>query len=262
MSAATPPPGLRLRRGDVVAVALPPGEAWLSIASAAWAAEASLLPVDHRLPGPAEQDLLAGGAPTVLVSDEGWRRLASGRPADPGVALIIPTSGSSGRPRLVELTRTAVEAAVASSLRALAAESGDGWVSCLPFAHIGGLLVLLRGLLGGVPLLFRRPGELEPVAGFPFVSVVPTQLVRVLDAGVDLRGYRALLLGGGGVDTALGSRLAAAGAPCVVTYGLTHSCGGVVYDGTPLPCGSATAARSSWGGRHCCAATGTGPPPA
>jgi O-succinylbenzoic acid--CoA ligase len=235
MSAATPPPGLRLRRGDVVAVALPPGEAWLSIASAAWAAEASLLPVDHRLPGPAEQDLLAGGAPTVLVSDEGWRRLASGRPADPGVALIIPTSGSSGRPRLVELTRTAVEAAVASSLRALAAESGDGWVSCLPFAHIGGLLVLLRGLLGGVPLLFRRPGELEPVAGFPFVSVVPTQLVRVLDAGVDLRGYRALLVGGGGVDTALGSRLAAAGAPCVVTYGLTHSCGGVVYDGTPLP---------------------------
>jgi O-succinylbenzoic acid--CoA ligase len=235
MSGVTPAAGLRLRRGDVVAVALAPGEAWLGLASAAWAAEASLLPVDHRLPGPAEQDLLAGGAPTVLVSDDGWRRLASGRPADPGVALIVPTSGSSGRSRLVELTRTAVEAAVASSLRALAAVPGDGWVSCLPLAHIGGLLVLLRGLLGGAPLLFRGPGELEPAAGFPFVSVVPTQLVRALDAGVELRGYRALLVGGGGIDTALGSRLAAAGAPCVMTYGLTQSCGGVVYDGTPLP---------------------------
>jgi O-succinylbenzoic acid--CoA ligase len=219
----------------VVAVALPPGEAWLGIASTAWAAEASLLPVDHRLAAPAAQSLLADGRPTVLVSPQGWRRVRSGRPADPGVALIVPTSGSSGRPRLVELTRAAVEAAVASSLRALTADAGDGWVSCLPFAHIGGLLVLLRGVLGGAPLLFRGPAELEPVAGFPFVSVVPTQLVRTLDAGVEFRGYRALLVGGGGMDAALRSRLAAAGAPCVVTYGLTQSCGGVVYDGTPLP---------------------------
>ena len=234
MSAARPPAGVRLRRGDVVAVALPPGEAWLSIAAATWAAEASLLPVDHRLAAPAAQSLLADGRPTVLVSPQGWRRVRSGRPADPGVALIVPTSGSSGRPRLVELTRAAVEAAVASSLRALTADAGDGWVSCLPFAHIGGLLVLLRGVLGGAPLLFRGPAELEPVAGFPFVSVVPTQLVRTLDAGVEFRGYRALLVGGGGMDAALRSRLAAAGAPCVVTYGLTQSCGGVVYDGTPL----------------------------
>ena len=235
MSAARPPAGVRLRRGDVVAVALPPGEAWLGIATATWAAEASLLPVDHRLAAPAAQSLLADGRPTVLVSPQGWRRVRSGRPADPGVALIVPTSGSSGRPRLVELTRAAVEAAVASSLRALTADAGDGWVSCLPFAHIGGLLVLLRGLLGGAPLLFRAPGELEPMAGFPFVSVVPTQLTRALKAGVELRGYRALLVGGGGMDAALRSRLAAAGAPCVVTYGLTQSCGGVVYDGTPLP---------------------------
>jgi O-succinylbenzoic acid--CoA ligase len=235
MSAARPPAGVRLRRGDVVAVALPPGEAWLGIAAATWAAEASLLPVDHRLAAPAAQSLLADGRPTVLVSPQGWRRVRSGRPADPGVALIVPTSGSSGRPRLVELTRAAVEAAVASSLRALTADAGDGWVSCLPFAHIGGLLVLLRGVLGGAPLLFRGPAELEPVAGFPFVSVVPTQLVRTLDAGVEFRGYRALLVGGGGMDAALRSRLAAAGAPCVVTYGLTQSCGGVVYDGTPLP---------------------------
>jgi O-succinylbenzoic acid--CoA ligase len=235
MSAVIGPAGLRLRRGDVVAVALPPGEAWLSIAAATWAAEASLLPVDHRLAAPAAQSLLADGRPTVMISPQGWERVQSGRPADPEVALIVPTSGSSGRPRLVELTRAAVEAAVSASLRALGASPGDGWVSCLPFAHIGGLLVLLRGLLGGAPLLFRGPAELEPVAGFPFASVVPTQLVRALDAGVDLRGYRALLVGGGGVDAALRSRLDAAGAPCVGTYGLTQSCGGIVYDGTPLP---------------------------
>ena len=171
----------------------------------------------------------------MLVSPEGWKRVRSGRLEDPEVALIVPTSGSSGRPRLVELGRGAVQAAVSASLRALAAGTGDGWVSCLPLAHIGGLLVVLRGVLGGAPLLFRGPAELDPAAGFPFVSVVPTQLSRSLDAGIDLGGYRTLLVGGGGMDAALRSRLAAAGAPSVVTYGLTQSCGGVVYDGLPLP---------------------------
>jgi O-succinylbenzoic acid--CoA ligase len=219
----------------VVAVTLPPGEAWRDIAGEAWASEAALLPVDHRLPAPAVRDLLARGAPTVLVSEDGWRRMTAGRPADPALALVVATSGSSGRPRLVELTRSAVETAVSASLHALGAGPGDGWVSCLPPAHIGGLLVVLRGVLGGAPLLFRPPAELEPAEGFPFSSIVPTQLARCLDAGVDLRGYRGLLVGGGGMEAALAARAAAAGARCVVTYGLTQSCGGIVYDGTPLP---------------------------
>jgi len=128
-----------------------------------------------------------------------------------------------------------MEAAVSASLRALGAGAGDGWVSCLPPAHVGGLLVVLRGLLGGVPLAFRSPGRLEPAGEFPFISVVPTQLVRALDAGVDLRGYRAMLVGGGGMDEGLRRRAAAAGATPVATYGMTQSCGGVVYDGVPLP---------------------------
>jgi O-succinylbenzoic acid--CoA ligase len=161
--------------------------------------------------------------------------MRAGRPADPAVALVIATSGSSGRPRLVELTRSAVEAAVSASLQTLGAGPGDGWVSCLPPAHIGGLLVVLRGVLGGAPLLFRSPAELEPAAGFPFVSVVPTQLARWLVAGVDLRGYRGMLVGGGGMEADLAARAAKAGARCVVTYGLTQSCGGVIYDGRPLP---------------------------
>ncbi len=181
------------------------------------------------------RDLLARGEPTAILSEEGLRRLPAGRPADPAVALVIPTSGSSGRPRLVELSRTALEVAVGSSLRALAAGGEDGWVSCLPLAHIGGLLVVLRALLGGAPLLFRTAGELDPPGGYPYISIVPTQLARALDAGVDLGGYRAMVVGGGGMEPGLTERASEAGAHLVITYGLTQSCGGVVYDGTPLP---------------------------
>ena len=235
MSRPIPAADVRLARGDVVAVQLPPGEVWPEIAAKTWSVDAALLPVDDRLPRRATRALLARAEPTVLITAEGWRRMPEGRPADPSVALIVATSGSSGRPRLVELARSAVEAAVPASLRALGAGAGDGWVSCLPPAHVGGMLVVLRGLLGGVPLVFRSPGRLEAAGGFPFISVVPTQLVRALNAGVDLGGYRAMLVGGGGMDDELRRRAGAAGAAPVATYGMTQSCGGVVYDGVPLP---------------------------
>jgi len=219
----------------VVAVTLPPAEVWAEIVGVAWASGAALLPVDHRLPEPAVRELLARAEPTAILDGDGLRRLPAGRPADPAVALVISTSGASGRPRLVELSRPAVEAAVGSSLRALGAGAGDGWVSCLPLAHIGGLLVVLRTLLGGVPLSFRAARELEPAGGYPFISIVPTQLARALDAGADLGGYRAMVVGGGGMEADLHQRAGARGFRCTVTYGLTQSCGGVVYDGLPLP---------------------------
>ncbi len=89
----------------MVAVRFPPGERWLGILHQTLSAEAALVAVDHRLPPPAVGSLLGRAQPTLLVDEDGWRRLPAGRPTDPAVALIVATSGSSGRPRLVELSR-------------------------------------------------------------------------------------------------------------------------------------------------------------
>jgi O-succinylbenzoic acid--CoA ligase len=67
-----------------------------------------------------------------------------------------------------------------------------------------------------------------------WISLVPTMLARLLDAGTDLGRYSAILVGGGGLSDELRRRSAAAGARIVETYGLTESSGGVVYDGRPL----------------------------
>ena len=198
---------------------------------------AAVLPVDVRLSPAERRALLAQAQPTLIIDEAGSRR-ARGIPIDPAIALVIATSGTGGRPRCAELSRDAVAAAVRASAEVLGAGREDRWLSCLPLAHIGGMLVVYRHLLLGAPLTFRRSLTIGVMAALPevrFTSMVPTQLIRLLDGGAELRRFRAILIGGSRLDPELESRSAAAGARVVPTYGMTETCGGVVYAGRPLP---------------------------
>ena len=230
------PQQVTLEGGDVVAVRLAPGPGWLGIVAEAWEAGAALFPLDHRLPLATAAELLRRARPTLIRDVDGTTRL-DGEPAGEDDALILHTSGTSDGPKLVRLSRSAVEAAVTSSSEALGATSEDGWLGCLPVAHVGGLLVVLRGVLLGAPVAVHRrfdPDEIAAADGAAFTSLVPTMLGRLLDAGIDLARFRAILIGGSGLSPELRERAERAGARVVETYGLTESCGGVVYDGRPL----------------------------
>lgn len=230
--------GAALEHGDVVAVALPPGPEWLDLVREVWDAGAALLPVDHRLPSAEARALLRRARPTVVLSPEGWERPAQGIRAEADVALVVSTSGTGGESKLVQFARAAIDAAVAASALALEATPHDRWLCCLPLAHVGGLLVLLRGVLLGAPVTVHRQFDPAVVAAerdVAFTSVVPTMLVRLLDAGVDLSRFRAILVGGAHLSLGLRERAEASGARLVETYGLTESCGGVIYEGRPLP---------------------------
>ena len=106
--------------------------------------------------------------------------------------------------------------------------------------------MLERHLLLGAPITFRRRLTRSVVARLGdarFTSLVPTQLTRLLDAGADLGRFRAILVGGSGVDAELATRAAQAGVRVVPTYGMTETCGGVVYAGRPLAGVEVRAAR-------------------
>jgi o-succinylbenzoate---CoA ligase len=236
-----------VRAGDLVAAALRPGTAWLPTLRHARDVGAAVLPIDVRLSRLERSALIATAQPTVIADENGVRR-ADGVPIDAAIALVIATSGTSGHARLAELPAVAVEAAVLASAAAIDARPEDRWLSCLPPAHIGGLLVLERHLLLGAPVTFRSRVTRSVVAALRdarFTSLVPTQLTRLLDAGADLGRFRAILVGGSGMDADLTSRTADAGVRVVPTYGMTETCGGVVYAGRPLAGVEVRAAR--WG---------------
>lgn len=168
----------------------------------------------------------------------------------PGTAVLLRTSGStSGTGRLVALSAAALVASARATEERL---GGPGrWLLALPAHHVAGLQVLVRSALTGYP-----PVVLDTTAGFTpaalaavveraelpqraYTSLVPTQLLRILDAGggalAALRRFDAVLVGGAATAPELVTRARAAGVAVVTTYGMTETGGGCVYDGVPLP---------------------------
>ncbi len=157
----------------------------------------------------------------------------------PGTALVVPTSGSTGTPRAVVLSHAALAASTAASLAALDCFPGERWALALPVRHIAGLQVLTRARALGTPAhVVPDPGDPEALAAAAahaeHIAIVPTQLVRCLDAGVDLTGFRTVLVGGGPLDPERATQAREAGVRLVQSYGMTETCGGCVYDGRPL----------------------------
>lgn len=228
-----------LAPGELVAVALPPGPTWGPLTVELWSRGIPFLPLDHRLALPERRALVDRARPTAVLEADGELTFyAQPAPIDPDVGIVVATSGTGGTPKLVEHTRNAVAAAVEGSRRILGGEDDDPWVACLSPAHVGGLLVFLRGALLGAPIAVvdrfdpaRLVAEAPPGAG---VALVPAMLRRLIEVGADLSRFGVLLLGGGDVPPELRSAAESHGGRVVSTYGLTESCGGVVYDGVPF----------------------------
>ncbi len=201
----------------------------------------AVLPVDPRLPGDQVAALLAALRPDTLETPHGSERLdPGGRPAlAPGTAVVIATSGSTGEPKGAELSAAALRHSARASLARLGARPGQRWLSCLPPSHISGLAVFVRSLLSGAgPVIAgRADAAAAAAAGCDYVSLVPTQVRHLLDepgGPAALAAFRGILLGGAAAAAGLLAEAAAAGARVVTTYGMTETCGGCVYDGTPL----------------------------
>ncbi|MBK9181251.1 MAG: AMP-binding protein [Acidimicrobiales bacterium] len=215
---------------QLVALALPGGPAFVAALQDVWDAGDAAFPLDLRLPPAERERVLAAVRPSVVVDEHGERHRRSGGGAvEPGDALVVATSGSTGEPKGVVLTHDAVaSSARATSARLAVDPSRDHWLACLPLAHVGGLSVVTRALLTGTPVTVLpgfEPGAVEEAArrGATLVSLVATALRRA-----DTSAYRVVVVGGAAPPAPLPAN-------AVATYGMTETGSGVVYDGEPLP---------------------------
>ena len=161
------------------------------------------------------------------------RELGAWLAADDPDPWVVETSGSTGTPKRVLLSRAAVLASVHASARRL---GGSGrWLLALPPTYVAGLQVICRSLVAGHEPVLLEDDFAAAARRAEYVSLVPTQLHRLLDTDAEaLASFRTVLLGGGPIDAALRRRADEAGVRVVATYGSAETAGGCVYDGLPL----------------------------
>jgi O-succinylbenzoic acid--CoA ligase len=239
--------GRGVRTGDRVALALAPGETYCVALHAILRIGAVAVPVDLGLTARERARMTEGTAATidgpVIGTPAAEARLRDRHDLD-APAIVVHTSGTSGLPQPVELTYGNWLWSALGSAVALGLDPAERWLCALPLTHVGGLSILLRSAIYATTAVVHERFETDRVLealmapdGPTIISLVPTTLQRLLDAGLrDPPALRWALLGGAPSSTALQGRAAAAGVRVAPTYGLTEACSQVTTLGAPLFC--------------------------
>ena len=192
--------------------------------------------------------ILLHGAVAVPVDGRLTEQELELRRVDPqtltaGTATAMFTSGTTSAPKPVHLSHGNWQANAIGSALALGLDPAERWLCVMPLAHVGGLSILMRSAFYATTVVLHERFVADAVCAelmsarrrITLVSLVPTMLARLLDAGLtNPPTLRWALLGGGPIPAALLERAAAAGVPVAPTYGMTEGCSQIATFGVPL----------------------------
>ncbi|PJF28377.1 MAG: o-succinylbenzoate--CoA ligase [Phototrophicales bacterium] len=236
------------------AVLMPNGTPYVLAAHALMQLGAVIIPINTRLSASEVRYQLETAAPTLLIDSPDTEAISTAAlpkkplssaafpairsthydpaPLNPDAdAAILFTSGTTGRPKGARLTVGNLLFSAEASRDRLGMKEGDRWLLTLPLYHIGGLSILYRSYLDGTTIVLYE-GSFDPqqIADMlmryqiTLISLVPTQLHRMLEAGVDFpKSLRLILLGGAAASPDLLRRAFERGLPIATTYGLTET---------------------------------------
>jgi O-succinylbenzoic acid--CoA ligase len=230
--------------GDRVAVALPDVEDFAVALHGCLLAGAVAVPVDLRLTDE-ERSRRMAGAKIVLTelpvpTTISWPMTSFGD----APMTVMHTSGTTAAPKQVVLTRGNWLANALGSAVALGLDPAERWLCPMPLTHVGGLSIPIRSSIYATTAVVHGRFDTERVLSdlmdpgrrITLVSLVPTMLSRLLDAGLSAPPtLRWVLLGGGPISGALLERASAAGVGVAPSYGMTETCSQIVTFGWPLP---------------------------
>ena len=200
-----------VRRDGIAALTMSPRREEVVLLHALMKLGAVALPLSPQLTEAERSAVLAAERPAVDLNDaaeltqtEADLPLLGEHDMDDLQCRIL-TSGTSGAPRPVDLTYGNFLFSAVGSAFNIGVEPEDRWLCCLPLSHVAGLSIILRSVIYGTTAVLLDGFDTEQVAStlvsgeISLLSLVPTQLNRLLEAGADLSRPRAILIGGGPV---------------------------------------------------------------
>jgi O-succinylbenzoic acid--CoA ligase len=183
-----------VRAGERVGIALAPGEAFCIAPARHPALGAVAVPVDLRLSA-RERERVAQGTVEVIdgavIGHAGLRGAPARAPRPRRPAIVVHTVGTSGTPKAVELTYGNWLWSALGSAVALGLDPAERWLCALPLSHVGGLSIVMRSAIYATTAIVHERFDTDRVLdalvredGPTIVSLVPTTLQRLLDAGL------------------------------------------------------------------------------
>jgi O-succinylbenzoic acid--CoA ligase len=143
----------------------------------------------------------------------------------------LATSGTTGAPKPILLTRSQMEASARATAAALGLRDGMTSLVSLPTRYVAGRMMLVRGLVLGLQMTLVEPSanpmrDLLESTHVDFAAFVPLQMATMLDdqaATHHLQRMQAILVGGAPISHHLASRLSRLNSPVYHTYGMTET---------------------------------------
>jgi O-succinylbenzoic acid--CoA ligase len=225
-----------VRRGSTAALTMHPRREQVVLMHALMKLGAALLPLGPRLTTAERVAIVSAEEPIIDLDDPGQLTQTEadmpllGEHDMDDVCCRVLTSGSTGTPRPIPLSYgNFLWNAVGSGFN-IGVQPEDRWLCCVPLSHIAGLGIVMRSVIYGTTAVLHDGFDVDRVGAaleedrITVTSLVTTMLTRLLEAGVDLSGPRAILVGGGPVPEEPLEEAIANGATVVQTYGLTETC--------------------------------------
>jgi o-succinylbenzoate---CoA ligase len=145
--------------------------------------------------------------------------------------VLFQTSGSSGAPRWIALSKDALHDSAQAVNRHLGVETASRWGLALPAHHVGGFGVIARARAAACA--FHAFGQKWSPQAFAtwlrerritHTSLVPTQVHDLVAAGIHAPdGLSGIVVGGGRLDESAGRAARALGWPVLASYGMTEA---------------------------------------
>lgn len=145
--------------------------------------------------------------------------------------VLFETSGSSGKPKWVALSKEALRLSAAAVNKHLQVSAESSWGLVLPLHHVGGFGVCARAFEAGCHLkIFGKRWDAVAFTEWlarghvTHTSLVPTQIHDLVKArSKALPTLKAVVVGGGHLDIETGQAARDLGWPILASYGMTEA---------------------------------------
>ena len=140
--------------------------------------------------------------------------------------LLVFTSGSSGTPKAVVHSFSSLIASAEATNKFYGICKSDVWLLSLGLFHIAGIMIFMRMLLkmAAIELLDDSLSEKINEKRSNIVSLVPTQIARLIESNTDLSHLKLLIVGGAKAEDWLIKRFIELSLPVSISYGSSETC--------------------------------------